>query len=213
MGRREEKIKKMKHKTKSYDMILEAKVADGHRRKGTSRSSLYKQLGIMYSGVYVHVVRKAIKKHLADGTMENGSSIQRFRITEKGQEYWKNYKAKQKGAAKKSKPASKKRVPKKRVTPKKQKKKSVSSKKQSAVASPSRRSQRMRNRNAKKASATKKRVSPKKKKRVVKRKTSPKKKRSSPKKKRSSPKKKKRSPKKKASPKRGTRRSTRNRKN
>merc|ERR1711879_195122 len=129
MGRREEKIKKMKHKTKSYDMILEAKVADGHRRKGTSRSSLYKQLGIMYSGVYVHVVRNAIKKHLADGTMENGSSIQRFRITEKGQEYWKNYKAKQKGATKKSKPASKKRVPKKRVTPKKQKKKSVSSKK------------------------------------------------------------------------------------
>merc|ERR1711941_260204 len=97
MGRREEKIKKMKHKTKTWDMILEAmKVADGHRRKGTSRSSLYKQLGIMYSGVYVHVVRKAIKKHLADGTMENGSSIQRFRITEKGQEYWKNYKAKQK---------------------------------------------------------------------------------------------------------------------
>merc|ERR1711941_184867 len=122
--RREEKIKKMKHKTKSYDMILEAmKVADGHRRKGTSRSSLYKQLGIMYSGVSVHVVRNAIKKHLADGTMENGSSIQRFRITEKGQEYWKNYKAKQKGAAKKSKPSSKKRVPKKRVTPKKKSKK------------------------------------------------------------------------------------------
>merc|ERR1711879_315769 len=176
MGRREEKIKKMKHKTKSYDMILEAmKVADGHRRKGTSRSSLYKQLGIMYSGVYVHVVRKAIKKHLADGTMENGSSIQRFRITEKGQEYWKNYKAKQKGAPKKSKPASKKRVPKKRVTPKKQKKKSVSSKKTSAVASPSRRSQRMRNRNAKKASATKKRVSPKKKKKSCKKKNFPKK--------------------------------------
>merc|ERR1711941_155566 len=114
MGRREEKIKKMKHKTKTWDMILEAmKVADGHRRKGTSRSSLYKQLGIMYSGVYVHVVRKAIKKHLADGTMENGSSIQRFRITEKGQEYWKNYKAKQKGAPKKSKPASKKKSSKK----------------------------------------------------------------------------------------------------
>merc|ERR1712083_1061325 len=78
--------------------------------KGASRMAIYNKLGELFPGMQMNLANKAIKSHMDDGNLQNGSTTARFKLTEKGREYLKDYK-KSKKDSKKKKKKSKPRTP------------------------------------------------------------------------------------------------------
>merc|ERR1712018_614938 len=54
------------------------------------------KIGEIYPGVYQHHALRAVNEHLAKGTLQHGATTSRFKLTESGHEYWKQYNKKSK---------------------------------------------------------------------------------------------------------------------
>merc|ERR1712156_1146314 len=114
----------------SYDRVIEAMAVIRGTSKGTSRQVVYNKLGELFPGMQMTLANKAIKKHVEDGNLKHGSTKARFKLTDQGKEYSKEYFKKKEGKDKKKKPktptkskkskrSSKKRTPSKKRTGKK----------------------------------------------------------------------------------------------
>merc|ERR1712046_143784 len=90
-------------------LVINAIKGNKNKLKGASRKAIYTAIGKLYPGTSIAVVRNTIKKAVADGTLVEGASKSRFKLTDKARELIKPPKKKKKKKTAKKKPSKKKK--------------------------------------------------------------------------------------------------------